>query len=155
MLDDEALALQVASSCERLGLLSLAASEASRTVPSVSRTRAVVVHDSGRRRAAAWALLVGAAVLLIGVTVWQAKRASQDEVMSELAANWIAIDSFSKPDIVEFSSSPGEFVLASDRSGVAGIDSTESLESWNAEQSDWLVEAAREFYLANDEGGAH
>ncbi len=148
MLADDSLAEQVAASVANFQVLSQAASILSApTLPPV-RSRAL-------SRPALWATLTAAAILLVAFTGWRFMKVSSDDQLARIADNWTAIENLSSSDSVDLA-------LAVDASDASALEPTttyshsgdEATDADSREQSDWLVEAAREFYLANSEGAA-
>lgn len=146
MLSDELLAEQVAASVANLHLLAQAA--CSVKTPSTQPARHHLVSSP-----ALWSILTSAAVLIVAVSSWQFIERSNDKQLARIADNWSAIENLSTSESLDL-------VYAADVSDIPTIESSSSLPADDAtdgdtrEQSDWLVEAAREFYLANNEGAA-
>ena len=88
-----------------------------------------------------WATLVTAAVVLMTVSVWQFRNTSNDDQLSQIADNWVAFESLTTAESLEL-------IATEDQ------PSEKPLDVETNEESDWLVEAAREFYLAKNDGAA-
>jgi len=158
MLLDLSLAEQVADSVPRLQLLSRAAAGA--TASAVKAEERPAAHRGGHR-AGGWAALALVAAVLLAVSVWQfqARFASllltsgdlpSDSQLSRMAEHWVACESLSVLETADIVTET-DFVRSDEASEANEIEVSESESS---EPADWLVEAAREFYLVNHEGSA-
>ncbi len=147
MLADLALAEQVVASVADLQALSAAArlpfdvstnppAIAASTNPAQPASKNPIGLNTSR-----WAILVSAAVVLMAFSVWQLRNTPNDEQLSQIADNWVAIEGLTTAESLEL---------------ITSEDQTTEIQSdaEALEQSDWLVEAAREFYLAKNEGAA-
>jgi hypothetical protein len=93
------------------------------------------------KRIAYIALLITAALVLLTVSVRQLRQTATEAQLSQIADNWVAFEGLTTGeslDLIATEYSPTENQVDSDAN----------------EQSDWLVEAAQEFYLAMNEGVA-
>ena len=137
MLDDLSLAEQVAVSVADLQAISSGARSAASTAMAAPRTSSSRFSQTTYR----WALLATAAALLIAVSAWQFRSTSSDAQLSLIADNWVTFENLTGAESLELiatENQPDEY----------------QTDAESAEQSDWLVEAAREFYLANNDGAA-
>ncbi len=152
MLDDVSLAEQVAASVGAMELIEVAACSVTRpdiqaTIPCRRSTVAAGIP--------VWAMLATVATVLIAVAYWRnlpneaihATRAStefaeSDRLLSQIAEHWLA---FENPIIVNHE----EDVFAEIANGSRR---SELSEHELVDQTDWLVEAARQFYQENGEG---
>ena len=98
------------------------------------------------RRAYRWAILVTAAVLMLAVSAWQFRDHSSEDQLSLIADNWVAFENLTSAESLEL-------IATEDRPNEIQPNESQS-DADSDEQADWLVEAAREFYLAKNEGAA-
>ena len=160
MLADTSLAEQVAASVLNMHLLAQAVGVPAPTLvaPASSPSAAPLVvsstDHSAMHRPALWLMFTSAVLLIVAISSWQFRRFSSDDQLARIADNWNAIETLSATESLDL-------VLASDSSDVLSADTTtfapqtsEDSGAESSEQSDWLVEAAREFYLATNEGAA-
>jgi anti-sigma-K factor RskA len=140
MLDELSLAELVAASVACLHAISSAA----RTAAISSAIVSPLTSQNGNHRGAyRWAMLVSAAVLLMAVSVWQFRSTANDDQLSLIADNWVAIENLTTAESLEL-------IATEDQSNEDQSNESQA----ETEQSDWMVEAAREFYLANNDGAA-
>ena len=137
MLDDLSLAEQVAASVADLNTISSAA-----RLPHKTSRFAKPARFSG------WSMLVTAAALLMTVSAWQLRNSSNDDQLSQIANNWVAFEGLTTVESLEPITTEEQSNESPDNSNPDNADAD------TAEQSDWLVEAAREFYLAKNDGAA-
>ncbi len=141
MLEDLSLAEQVASSVPGLQTIASAASSfavstsASAIKPQLVSKKPIVSSAKGR------AGLVTAAAVLLAFSVWQLRKTPNDEQLAQIADSWVAIEGLTTAESLEL-------VAAEEPSTDIHTDAEAN------EQADWLVEAAREFYLAKNDGAA-
>ena len=160
MLADTSLAEQVAASVLNMQLLAQAVSTikptpvAPASSPSAAPLVVPVTDRSSMHRPALWLMFTSAVLLIVAISSWQFRRFSSDDQLARIADNWNAIETLSATESLDL-------VLASDSSDVLTSEATtftpqtsEDSGAESSEQSDWLVEAAREFYLATNEGAA-
>lgn len=137
MLEDLSLAELVAASVADLQIVSHAVRATSPSTNCVSTLKPQ--HQSLTSSSTfRWAVLVAAA-MLISVSVWQFRQTSKEEQLSQMVDKWVAIEGLTTADSLE--------LIATEEQGSDADTETN-------EQSDWLVEAAREFYLAKNDGAA-
>jgi hypothetical protein len=134
MLEDLELAELVTASVADLRVI-VSAVQLSETVSVVSSS------TSKSQRKTYWAMLVTAAAVLLMVSVWQLRSSSNDDQLSQIADNWVAFEGLTTGEALE--------LIASEDQALENHADAES-----NEQTDWLVEAAREFYLAKNDGAA-
>lgn len=134
MLEDLELAELVAASVADLRVI-VSAAQLSETVPVDSSS------TSKSQRKAYWAMLVTAAAVLLMVSVWQLRSSPTDDQLSQIADNWVAFEGLTTGEALE--------LIANEEQALENHADAES-----NEQADWLVEAAREFYLAKNDGAA-
>ena len=146
MLDDLSLAEQVAVSVADLQAISSVACSAASIAIAAPRTSSSRFSPTTYR----WALLASAAALLIAVSAWQVLSVSSDAQLSLIADNWVTFENFTGEslELIATEHQLSENLPGENQSGEYQTDAE------SAEQSDWLVEAAREFYLANNDGAA-
>lgn len=147
MLDDLSLAEQVAVSVADLQAISSVACSAASIAIAAPRTSSSRFSPTTNR----WALLASAASLLIAVSTWQVRSVSSDSQLSLIADNWVTFENLTDAASLELIATEhqlSENLPGENQSGEYQTDAE------SAEQSDWLVEAAREFYLANNDGAA-
>ena len=147
MLDDLSLAEQVAVSVADLQAISSVACSAASMAIAAPRTSSSRFSPTTNR----WALLASAASLLIAVSAWQVRSVSSDSQLSLIADNWVTFENLTDAASLELIATEhqlSENLPGENQSGEYQTDAE------SAEQSDWLVEAAREFYLANNDGAA-
>ena len=142
MLDDLSLAEQVAVSVADLQAISSGALSAASTAMAAPRTSSSRFSQTTYR----WALLATAAALLIAVSAWQFRSTSSDAQLSLIADNWVTFENLTGAESLEL-------IATENQLGENQPDEYQT-DAESAEQSDWLVEAAREFYLANNDGAA-
>jgi hypothetical protein len=142
MLDDIWFAEQVANSVADLQSISFAARSTLSKTSAVPHVSPIPYSEAIYR----WAPIVTAAVILIAVSAWQFRSPSNDDQLSLIADNWVAFENLTTVESLELIANDGHF------NEVQSADDQADTES--NEQSDWLVEAAREFYLAKNEGFA-
>lgn len=137
MLEDLSLAELVAASVADLQIVSHAARVTCPSAISVStvKPRQPSLSSSTAYR---WAVLVAAA-MFISVSVWQFRQTSKEAQLSQIVDNWVAIEGLTTADSLEL---------------IATEEQASDSDAETNEQSDWLVEAAREFYLAKNDGAA-
>ncbi len=151
MLDDVSLAEQVAATVGSLELIELAASSATHQVihTTVSFKRSFVAVP-------VWAVLATVASILIAVAFWRNlpneaadhvavsfEFGESDRLLPLIAEHWLA---FEHPSVVNHDE---EEVLSEIANGSRRNELSE-LEL--LDQTDWLVEAARQFYQENGQG---
>ena len=165
MFEDVELAEMVAGSVADLHAISAAARLSDKVTSSTSSTSEalgcrnseptalaagleVVVHHERQsnlsarsQRRAYWAISVTAALLLLTVSVWKLGGTSNEEQLSQIADNWAAFEGLTTGETLE--------LIANDDPATETQNDAEA-----SEQTDWLVEAAREFYLAKNDGAA-
>ena len=147
MFVDLALAEQVAVSVEDLQAITSVARSASASAAFASSRNFTSRYKSAAFR---WTLLATAAALLIAVSAWQFRSTSSDTQLSLIADNWIAFENLTAAESLELVATEGH---PSDYQHASALQPSENqVDTESYEQSDWLVEAAREFYLANNDG---
>lgn len=135
MLEDLSLAKQVASSVADLQAISSAAS-----LP-LRHSVAVKLHP-----VSSWSMLAAAAALLIAFTAWQLSNAPNEDQLSQIADNWVAFEGLTTVESLE--------LIATEEPANDASGNEDQADPGTVEQSDWLVEAAREFYLVKNDGAA-
>ncbi len=161
MLNDTSLAEQVAASVGNLNLVAEAASAASasctpyQTAPTpISQ---VVHNTTSIWTTSIWiprfVAIASAAMLLIAISAWQLRSATHDDQLARIADNWTAFESLTTDEAIELTSASQSHLV--DALPIEDEFRSDDLtESTSNDQRDWLVEAAREFYLASSEGAA-
>lgn len=150
MLADVSLAEQVAASVVNLQDLKIAAASAATSTVAIAPSTDDSVHGS---RIPVWATLATVAALLLGIICWHqapsptdvkssAEISANEVQLSQMAEHWLAFDN-------QFSVHQEEEFLPDLDPGFRRHEQTE-LELIN--QTDWLVEAAREFYQESSGG---
>ncbi len=144
MLEDLTLAARVADSVLELHSIAVGARKPVKVFANGSQS--IGASDSKRGRGGLqvirrWTPWVAAATLFTAVSVWQFRGISKDAQLSEIADNWMAIEGLSTVETLE--------LVVADELPTENHGEVEA-----SEQTDWLVEAAREFYLAKNEGAA-
>lgn len=134
MLEDLELAELVAASVTDLQVIASA-------VRQPETVSAVSFSTTKFQQKTYWAMLVTAAAVLLTVSVWQLRSATNDDQLSQIADNWVAFEGLTTGEALE--------LIANEEQSLENHADAES-----NEQADWLVEAAREFYLAKNEGAA-
>lgn len=140
MLEDLQYAEQVAAAVAELQAISHAAKICnSDSTNNVSVAKPQPYNKRTLPNASRWAVLATVAATLMAVSVWQFRNIPNDEQLSQLADNWVAFEGLTTAESLEMIATDDQ---TTENSGEAGAN----------EQTDWLVEAAREFYLAKNEG---
>ena len=154
MLNDVSLAEQVATAVAHMQLIAEAVdSTSTHRVTKATPTAPAVL--TGRTAFDQWiyrsSILASAAALLIAVTAWQYRSHKDDDQLARIADNWSAFENLTTEEALGL-------VLASESHSLDVLHDDalqgEPNDSAAIEQSDWLVEAAQEFYLASNEGAA-
>jgi len=143
MLEDLSLAELVAASFADLQAISTAArAYAIESANSASTVKPQLISKNATSpNVYRWAILVAAAVVLISVSVWQFRNTANDDQLSQIADNWVSIEGLTTAQSLEL-------IATEDQPNEIPTDAEAN------EQFDWLVEAAREFYLAKNDGAA-
>lgn len=143
MMNDLSLAEKVATAVADLQVISSAARTRADAPSTVTPPTSLNVDRSGTYR---WASLAAAAVLVIAVSIWQFRSSSNEDQLSLIADNWVAFENLTTAESLE--------LIATEDQSTDDQRAEDQTDAVSNEQSDWLVEAAREFYLARNEGAA-
>ncbi len=157
MLADISLAEQVAASVAHLQLVSATADINRIQYPAMPSSRTAQAAQPGAA-VSTWmvrlAVLASAAALLIAISAWQLRFARNEDQLARIADNWTAFENLNSEEALELVSASESDSHSTDFLRDTDPRSDAPNESTSNEQADWLVEAAREFYLASNEGAA-
>lgn len=156
MLDDTSLAEQVAASVAHLSLVAEAASGTS-AYSAHCQTASALRTQAMRRTTPIWisrfVALASAATLIFAISVWQFRSTTNDDQLARIAENWTAFENLTADEAVELTAA-SQSLLVDSLPNEDEFRADDMTESTSTDQRDWLVEAAREFYLASSEGAA-
>jgi hypothetical protein len=152
MLDDPALAEQVATSVAQWKILEIAAKSVQ---PSKRLDDMPSIPTGSGLSVGSWAVLATVALMLVALSLWSlfsnpaprgvvvaSKLAASERLLSQIAERWLDVES---PQVYV---QEEELISESD----LGLRRGEQTEMELSDQSDWLFEAARQFYQESSEG---